>query len=115
MKSTATITVFNEAAFISWIMTASPFEAVIYYRGYLAGDKFATATARRAFEFAAKEFIWLFQRRLGDEQYDYIAVRRPEMKKSGADPLDVPPYYAFRAVAANTGDPIDPFDLRAAE
>jgi len=115
MKSIATIMVLDEASFIHWIMTAPPFTAVIYYRGYLARDRPTFCpTARRALEFASdKQLIWLFQRKLGSEQYDYIAVRRPDGLKD--DPLVVPAYFTFRALAANTRDPISLADLRAAE
>ena len=114
MKSVATIMMLDEASFINWIMTAPPFMAVIYYRGYLAKDRPTYCpAAKRALEFEAKEFVWLFQRRLGNEQYDYIAVRRPSVKKG--DPLALPPYLAWRALTSNTGDPVPLSDLRAAE
>lgn len=117
MKSIATITAFDEPAFTSWVMTAPPFDAVIYYRGFLAADsRNATdvncATARRALAFEVQQFVWLFQRRLGDGLFDYIAVRRPLTK---GDPLELPRRFVFRAVAVNTGDPIPLSDLRAAE
>jgi hypothetical protein len=113
MKSIATITVFDSPSFVSWIMTAQPFAAVIYFRGYLAREGKGCETARRALDFEEKGFVWLFQRRLGAEQYDYIAVRRPVGAKR--DPLDLPPYVSFRAIQRNTGDPIALSELRAAE
>jgi hypothetical protein len=113
MKSIATVTMFDEPSFISWVMTAAPFAAVIYFRGFLARDGKGCMTARRAFDFEAKGLVWLFQRRLDVNQYDYIAVRRPAGAKG--DPLDVPSYITFRAVQDNTRDPISLSELRAAE
>lgn len=79
--------------FCDWLASALPGDRIEYHRGFLSMDR--TAATRRlpepsrrhleqlagvVLEFAQNRRVHLIQRRLGDDQYSYIAV------KTGARP-----------------------------
>jgi hypothetical protein len=77
-----------EEALCDWIASARPGERVEYYRGLLARDRMPSAQAltdrdrlglvalaKRAMQVAEDGGVVLVQRRHGDGDYSYIAVR----------------------------------------
>lgn len=76
--------------FVRWATSAKPGYKISYYRGWLFKDKMVQApeivksgalpvefqTAHKAWDFYESGIVDLFQKRLGDEDYLYIAVRK---------------------------------------
>ena len=87
----------TEIEFCSWLGQAKPDDILEYHQGFLALDRCVvgaaeqTAHARalhqvaeRAFELAERGFIHLIQRRLGPDEFSYLAISRPS---SGPVPI----------------------------
>jgi hypothetical protein len=81
----------TETELCGWIGQAAPGEALEYYRGFLAMDKFSQAKrltereraelvrlARRAWCASEQKLIHLVQRRHGADDYSYLAIARPK-------------------------------------
>ena len=71
---------------LEWLHSSQPYEAYVYYTGYMARDRFGDADNERskqiaqvgslAMDLEAKKKVFLFQRKLGYMQYEYIAIKR---------------------------------------
>ena len=81
----------TEIEFCSWLGQAQPDDILEYHQGFLALDRCVVGTAEqiararalhqvaeRAFELAERGFIHLIQRRLGPDEFSYLAIARPQ-------------------------------------
>ena len=86
----------DENAFVDWLIDAKPGAALAYYRGHLAFDRDPqqsklgefrrrklTHLADRAMECCERNQVLLVQRRIGKEDWVYLAIR-------SSDPLIIP-------------------------
>jgi hypothetical protein len=89
----------TEELFCDWLASAQPGQRVEYYRGLLLHDRMPSSTAlqardrvalvglaKRAMQAAEDDRVLLLQRRHGDGDYSYIAVkasRRAPPNKAG--------------------------------
>jgi hypothetical protein len=60
----------------AWAEVAKPGERRIYFTGYLARSQGMAALARAAWELQDAGVVHIFQMRVGEEVYAYIAQRR---------------------------------------
>lgn len=78
----------DENGFVDWIVDAGADDGVVYYRGHLGRDRFENsrvlnaadcrklaAVARRVMVAAEQGLVFLVQKRLGEHDYFYLAVR----------------------------------------
>lgn len=75
--------------FTKWATHAKAGAAVVYYKGFLMRDKMSRLpyivksgvvphefrTANKAMDFAEMGLVHLFQKRTGDGEFDYLAVK----------------------------------------
>ena len=88
--------------FCGWLAKAMPGDGTVYYRGHIGRDRCQSTTglsardrqglvalARQAMLAAEDGRVHLLQRRHGDGDYSYIAVkaRAPEKRAAGRDPI----------------------------
>lgn len=79
---------FDENGFVDWLVDAEPGDATAYYRGHLSHDRCEStkvhspedrrrlvAIAKRALAAQESGSVHLVQRRLGEADFLYIAVR----------------------------------------
>jgi len=87
----------SEVELLAWLGQAQPDDILEYHQGSLALDRCVVGTAEqiararalhqvaeRAFELAERGFIHLIQRRLGPDEFSYLAIARP---RSGPVPI----------------------------
>ena len=87
---------FDENRFVDWLVDAEPGDTIAYYRGHLAYDRDPqqsklgefrrrklTHLADRAMECCERNQVLLVQRRIGKEDWVYLAIR-------SSDPLIIP-------------------------
>ena len=94
--------VMDEAAFAAWLKAAHPGSRITFHRGHLSVDReqrpdAADARARaaldrladRAMRASGQDLVHLVQKRHGDADYSYIAVRagKPAKRRREAFPL----------------------------
>lgn len=89
----------NKAEFSDWIANAKPSEVYVYHTGFLAIDRGlyigdiehgglfipkpeVDAIARMAVDASDDEKVYLFQRKLQDRVYDYLAVKRSKYRRN---------------------------------
>lgn len=78
----------DENAFVDWLIDADPGDKLVYYRGHLAHDRMAStevldrqsriilqAVADRVMVAAAQGLVLPVQKRVGPEEFLYIAVK----------------------------------------
>lgn len=78
----------DENAFVDWLIGAGPGDRLVYYRGHLSHDRMAStealdrqsritlqAVANRVMVTAAQGLIIPVQKRLGPEEFLYMAVK----------------------------------------
>ncbi len=80
--------ILSENAFVDWILSAKPGDAIVYHRGLLVYDRHSSKRmtrperlelnriANRAMEACEAGFVFLQQRKHGYEDYSYLAVAR---------------------------------------
>lgn len=71
---------------LEWYGSSQPYDAYVYYTGYIARDRFnpdkpeesrrVGEAAKLAMDLEEKRKVFLFQRKLGPMQYEYIAIKR---------------------------------------
>ena len=75
----------TEAALVAWLVRAAPGERIVYWRGFLAVDRWSPrrdrhrlcSVARLAWGMAEKGWVHLVQQRVAPGVFDYIAIARP--------------------------------------
>lgn len=89
----------REAAFSKWIANAKASEVYVYHTGFLAIDRGVyigdisdgglfipnpevDTVARMAIDASDAEKVYLFQRKLHDKVYDYIAIKRSKYRRN---------------------------------
>ena len=90
----------TEAALCRWIGTAAPGDAITYFRGALARslspqlalleppERLAVAKiANRAWKLAGDGLAHLVQRRHGYEDFEYLMVARPRLRRAAPNIL----------------------------
>jgi hypothetical protein len=111
----------DENGFVDWLVDAEPGDRVIYYRGHLGFDRMPSANmldrptrinlqtvSARVMVTAGQELVIPVQKRLGPEDYLYIAVKAlpgRSQSRSALSPRLVPntfaaPLYQSAAMAA---------------
>ena len=78
----------DENAFVDWLIGAGPGDKLVYYRGHLAHDRMPStealdgqsritlqAVANRVMAAASQNLILPVQKRIGPEEFLYIAVK----------------------------------------
>jgi hypothetical protein len=89
--------------FCSWLAKAMPGDATVYYRGHIGRDRCRSTTilserdrqalialARQALLAAEDGRVQLLQRRHGDGDYSYIAVKARVSDRRAARPRNIP-------------------------
>ena len=89
--------------FCGWLAMATPGSASVYYRGHLGRDRCRSTTtlserdrqalialARQALLAAENRRVHLLQRRHGDGDYSYIAVKARVSERRTARPRNIP-------------------------
>jgi hypothetical protein len=71
---------------MEWLHSSQPYDAYVYYTGYIARDRINKDNSERssqigqvaklAMDLEEKRKVFLFQRKLGYMQYEYIAIKR---------------------------------------
>ena len=71
---------------LEWLQSSQPYDAYVYYTGFIARDRCDPTkpeesrrigqAASLAMDLEEKRKVFLFQRRLGPMQYEYIAIKR---------------------------------------
>lgn len=88
----------SETDFCEWLQVATPGETIAYHRGFLVVDTNATTSrlchherlkllslAALAYRAAEQGAVHLLQRRIGPDQFSYIAVRRAFRSAGGSE------------------------------
>lgn len=68
----------DQDRFKNWYITAKPGEIYTYYIGFLGMEnksRFAMHIKHIAWEYAIKGRVYLFQRKMAENEFDYIAVK----------------------------------------
>jgi len=89
--------------FCGWLAMATPGNATVYHRGHLGRDRCRSTTAlserdrqwlialsRQALLAAEADRVHLLQRRHGDGDYSYIAVKARVPERRAARPRNIP-------------------------
>ncbi|MFO0992595.1 MAG: hypothetical protein U1E67_11775 [Hyphomicrobiales bacterium] len=82
--SNPTQNISAEIGFLGWLGQAKPGDILEYHRGFLAVDR--AWSNNRGLDLLASRAVWaadrglvdLVQRRVGPEQYRYLAIARPK-------------------------------------
>jgi hypothetical protein len=71
---------------LEWLHSSQPYDAYVYYTGYMARDRMnkenpelasrVGRVGKLAMDLEEKKKVFLFQRKLGYMQYEYIAIKR---------------------------------------
>ena len=71
---------------LEWLHSSQPYDAYVYYTGFIARDRANKdddgrssqigQVAKLAMDLEEKKKVFLFQRKLGYMQYEYIAIKR---------------------------------------
>jgi len=85
----------SEIEFSAWVAQALPGDRLEYHRGFLVIDTFPTLSrladaersaliklGSRAFSAAGQGLVHLLQKRLGPDQFAYLAIARPRPQPS---------------------------------
>lgn len=89
MYSPEVIVLADSESFVRWSTSARKGESVVYYRGWLMKERMKLhpheirgpaafprfQIANKAWEFMELGVVHLFQKRLGDDDYLYVAVK----------------------------------------
>ena len=94
---------FDENGFVDWLIDASPGDKVVYYRGHLGHDRMPSAkvleqkpraelhaVATRVMVTAAQGLVLPVQKRVGSEEWLYIAVKARPGRLCTARRTDLP-------------------------
>lgn len=98
---------FDENTFVDWLIDAEPGDRAVYYRGHLGFDRMPSANvldrptranlhavATRVMAAAGQGLVIPVQKRIGDEDYLYLAVKtrpgRMGQSRSAAPPRRSP-------------------------
>lgn len=104
---------FDENTFVDWLIDAEPGDRAVYYRGHLGFDRMPSANvldrptranlhavATRVMVAAGQGLVIPVQKRIGDEDYLYLAVKtRPG--RMGQSRSAVPPHRSFTPLVAS--------------
>lgn len=93
--STLTAFPLNAISFCAWLSQAEPGETIEYHRGFLALDRYPFISrlsdrergelirlSKRAFQAAERGLAHLVQHRHGPDDYSYLVVARPRLKRA---------------------------------
>lgn len=111
----------DENAFVDWLIDADPGDKLVYYRGHLAHDRMAStealdpqsritlqAVANRVMAAAAQGLVLPVQKRLGPEEFLYIAVKALPGRIGSACRT------AIRSPSILSANPAEPIAIRLA-
>jgi hypothetical protein len=93
----------DETGLVDWLIDAKPGDRVVYYRGHLGHDRMPSAkvldrrvrtelhaVANRVMALAGQGLVLPVQKRVGPEDWLYIAVKAQPQRRSSTRQQDVP-------------------------
>lgn len=97
----------DENGLVDWLIDARPGDRVVYYRGHLGHDRMPSAkvldrdqrtelhvVANRVMVLAGQGLVLPVQKRIGPEDFLYIAVKAQPRRRSSLRVLTLPPDFS---------------------